>query len=326
MPQCCLIAEASLRRNYGDLSFCPQDNAEDLEKSKRRSLSRLARVRSGFEILEAGKGKGAGSAFLKETMLPPAFGNLTSAALAANAQEKLYAAINVEEHLLLKACGKPEEDLELVGRVRALERDMADDRHPFAQNARFDFLSYRPVLAGSGLHVTLVLHLPMLSFLRQIPKLSDALLREDRCTLRPLNTPEGRNPGRLFLLSNSSSQGLGDEDILFMVRRCGEKLNEKETLLRGKALDGSKASGMLDQVWRSYGILRYARRLSVHDFLNLWSGIRLGAAAGVLPTSLKQADDLLDCAPDGAFSGDGLEPGSIPYRRADRVRQAISGG
>ncbi len=326
MPQTCLLAEASLRRNYADLSFCPQDRAEDLEKSKRRSLSRLQQVRGGFGILEGGKGQGDRTAFLEEAMLPPAIGSLTSAALAGNLEEKLFAAVNVEEHLLLKACGRPEEDAELVSRVRALERDLADERHPFAQDSRFDYLSYRPVLAGSGLHLTLVLHLPMLSFLRQIPKLSDALLREERCVLKPLTAPEARNPGRIFLLSNASSQGLGDEEILSMVRRCGGKLDEKETVLRGKALDGSGESSMSDQVWRSYGILRHARRLSVHDFLSHWSNMRLGAAAGVLPLSLRQADDLLDCAPDSAFSRDGLEIRTIPYRRADRVRQAISGG
>lgn len=326
MPQTCLLAEASLRRNYGDLSFCPQDNAEDLEKSKRRSLSRLQQVRAGFGVLEGGKGECDKTVFLQEAMLPPAFGSLTSAAFAVNAQEKLFAAINVEEHLLLKACGNPEEDLALVSRVRALEQDLADDHHPFAMSARFDYLSYRPVLAGSGLHLTLVLHLPMFSFLRQIPKLSDALLREDRCVLKPLTAPEARNPGRIFLLSNASSHGLGDEEIVSMVRRCGGKLDEQETVLRGKAIDGSRESGMSDQVWRSYGILKHARRLSVHDFLNHWSNLRLGAAAGVLPLSLKQADDLLDCAPDSAFSRDGLETRTIPYRRADRVRQAISGG
>ncbi len=326
MAQSYLIAEVSLRRNYGDLRFCPQDSAEDLEKSKRRSLSRIALMRGGFEILEPGKGAGPDSPFLEEALLPPTFQNLTSAALAANEEEKTYAAINIEEHLLLKACGDPEEASVLVSRVRALERDMADEKHPFAQNGHFDYLSYRPVLAGSGLHMTLVLHLPMLSFLRQIPSLTDALLKEDRCTLKPLNALEGRNPARLFLISNASSHGLRDEEILSMVHQCGEKLDAKEKILRDKALDGQKMSGVLDQVWRSYGILGCARRLSSNDFLNLWSGIRLGAAAGVLPLSLKQADDLLGLARDSAFFKEGVEPKTIPYRRADRVRQALTGG
>ncbi len=322
----CILAEASLRRNYQDLRFCPQDITEDLETSKRRSLARLSEKRPGFSLLEPGSGDQYAIRFMEEALLPPAFEKLTQSALAVVGGESLYAAVNIEEHLLLKARGKPEDATELIARVRSLEQDLADENYPFARNQRFDYLSYRPMLAGSGLHVSLVLHLPMLSFLKQIRQLSETLRQEANCILKPFGWLDRRNPARLFILTNASSQGMNDEEIMAAVYSCGETLDKKEGLLRGKSLPVNKPSSMADQVWRAYGTLRYARRLTPSDYLNLWSSVRLGAAAEILPLPLEKADGLLSLSRDSLFYGEETDPRTYPFRRADAVRRALSGG
>jgi protein arginine kinase len=37
-----------------------------------------------------------------------------------------------------------------------------------------------------------------------------------------------------------------------------------------------------DKIWRSYGILKNARILSITDFLNLTSAVRLGVSLGII--------------------------------------------
>lgn len=103
-------------------------------------------------------------------------------------------------------------------------------------------------------------------------------------------------------------------------------LAEKESLLQEKSLAGNPQSVLNDQVWRSYGILGSARRLTSADFLNHWSNLRLGITSGVLPVPLAKADELLQFANDHVFLAEDDDNRTLVFRRADRVRRVLSGG
>ncbi len=319
-----LTAQAMLRRNYQDLRFCPQDDAADLAAGKRRALDRLLEKRPAFEVLETAE-EWAGLPYEDTALLNGGAEKLREAALARDTEENLLVAVNMGEHLQLMARGAQSEAPLLVSRVRELEGDLRDDAHPFAHSERFGFLSYRPALSGSGLHVSYLMHLPMLSFLRQIRPLAQAARAGQGCLLQEA-APSGRNPSRLFIISNLGSQGAQDLQVLQAVESFARQLDEKEGLLREKAVNQTRHSAALDQVWRAYGVLRHARRLPAGDYLSLWSSLRLGAAAGALPLSLKEADAMLRLAGDGAFREEGADPKTIPFRRADAVRRILSGG
>ena len=326
MRETYLSARAALRRNYQDLLFCPQDDKESLEESMRRSLKRLQNQREDFILYRASDPGRAYTLFIERGILPSAFHKLTAAALLANEEDGLYAAINVEEHLLLLALGEVSEIEQMTEKVRALEAQMTLKEHPFAQNDRFDYLSYRPVLAGSGLYVSILLHLPMLGFLKQTRSLCETVLQEYHCQLKPYPETDSRNPGKLFLIANAGSQGISDSEIKQQVISAAEMLDRREAALREKVVTKERESSFSDQIWRSYGTLRYARRLTSRDFLLQWSNLRLGAAAGALPVSLNKADDLLALSGDSIFLKDDPDPKTLPFRRADAVRKMIAGG
>ncbi len=319
-----LTVQAMLRRNYQDLLFCPQDDAKDLATGKNRILGRLMEKRTGFEVLETAEER-ASLPYEDSILLNGGAEMLREATLAHDAGENLLVAVNYGEHLQLMARGAQNEAPLLVSRVRALEGDFVDEAHPFALSERFGFLSYRPALSGSGLHVSYLMHLPMLSFLRQVRALDQAARNGQGCLLKEVSA-SGRNPSRLFVVTNLGSQGAQDLQILEAVGAFARQLDEKEGLLRDKAVNQTRHSTALDQAWRAYGVLRHARRLPAAEFLGLWSSLRLGAAAGALPLSLQEADALLGLAADSAFWGEGVEPKTIPFRRADAVRRSLSGG
>lgn len=320
------LAEAVLRRNYQDLKFCPQDIQEDLAESLRRSLARLGQKRPDFSVHTAGNDQALTEPYIEDALLPPAFHQLTEAAFAVSDEQSLYAAVNVEEHLLLKARGEAEDLSECVARLRALEQDLEDPDHPFARNKRFDYLSYRPVLAGSGLHASIILHLPMLSFLKQIRQLTDSVRKEHGCVLKPFGHVDRQGTANLFLLTNAASQGKSDGQILDSVSACADMLDRKESLLQQMVFMQKGHSGMLDQTWRAYGILMYARHLTQNDFLAQWSSLRMGAAAGIFPLTLNVADSLYSFSRNSVFASFDESPKNFPFRRADAVRRVLSGG
>lgn len=320
-----LLAEVILRRNYKDLQFCPQDQQEDMAQSRSRSLSKATSLLPESVTYDANGLLKGNLPYLQELLLPSDFRRLNEAALVVSDARQQALAINMDEHLVLKSWGDGEKVDDLIAKTRQSESALRDEVHPFAHNAQFGYLSYRPMLAGSGLHVSLILHLPMLHFLKQIRPLTESL-NEKGCTLKSLSLMDGRNPAKLFLLSNQTSRNKSDEDIKQAVLDCAQQIIAKERMLREKALSNNGQSTVADQVWRSYGILSYARRLSSTDFLTHWSSLRLGAQAGILPLSLGQVDSLLNYANDNAFLSEGSDMKQFVFRRAEEVRRVLSGG
>lgn len=314
-----------MRRNYQALQFCPQNNREDLGRSAGHSIGKLKEIFTGFKLIPMRNLSAQNLPFIEQMLLPGDLMKLDDAYLALDEDRKESAAINLDEHLVFKARGSYEELETLVSKTRRMEESAKDEGFPYARDAQYGYLSYRPLLAGSGLYINLVLHLPLLHYLKQIRPLSQEL-KEQGLQLRPLFNRDNRNPARLFLLSNLRSLNLKDEQVVDMVRRGAELLLNREKTLAGKALKSSEHSTVLDQVWRSYGILKYARRLNANDLLTHWSSLRLGVTAGILPLSLETADSMLIYANDQVFQEEGALPNTYVSRRADAVRQLISGG
>ncbi|MDD4081366.1 MAG: hypothetical protein PHP02_08170 [Eubacteriales bacterium] len=316
-----------LRRNYQDLTFCPQDKETDLLESRRRTLSAIKEKAPDMRVYYPTTLSALDQARLMESgLLPTSFIKLSAAALATGEEDTLSVAINTGEHLLLGARDKEGKLEGLTARVRSLEEDLALTDHPYAYDERFGYLSFNPVLAGSGLYVSLVMHLPMLSFLKQIRALSETLKQRYYCFLKPLGQTEDHNQGNLYRVGNASSFSREDEDIIRQVTEAAKVVAEKEALLRDKAFHEARVTPLADRAWRAYGILHYARRLARDDYLSLWSRMRLGAVAGILPVPVAKTNQMLELSGDGRYLTDGADRKTCPFRRADEVRQALSGG
>lgn len=316
-----VYTEAMLRRNYADLRFCPQNHAEDLAESKQRSIKRLMDAVPGFQAYYSDED---GLPF-PETLRSPAFQRLIEAAFLADDEKGVYAAVNAEEHLLVMARGTEGQIGLLVDKVYQMVNQVAGNYDPFAKDEKYGFLSFKPIFAGSGLHVQILLHLPMLSFFKQIPSLTESFGQQG-CTLRSLGTTENRNPARLYMLSNAYSQGMGEQQIIEKVSDVLHMIVRKERALQERALGQQFHSGTMDQVWRSYGILKYARRLTTADFLTHWSNLRLGAGMEALPLSTSEADKMLKLAGDHEFLQQKADIRTYSFRRAEMVRQILTGG
>ena len=153
-----LFSEVSLRRNYQDLTFCPQDDAEDLSQSYHRSIAALTRIHPDYRVFDGQALGEEGLPFGHTIFLPPKGDQLTKAALFTDNTSSFSAAINLDEHLVLRRTGKPDEH-----RYDFLRgSDGACQSQPsFAHDAQYGYLSYRPALAGGGA-CPLVMHLPTL--------------------------------------------------------------------------------------------------------------------------------------------------------------------
>lgn len=329
MAETVLSCYVDLRRNFAKLPFEPTmldaqkhesvslvtqalDEAEELWIFHQPGeLSEQARhALSDRQLVLAGPQEGQGlSIFVRE-------------------DERAFVYMNAEDHVLVRMlCDGNDTD----GAIRAA-KEIAftiSEQAAFSKDDRIGWLTARPLYAGTGLQVSYVLHLPMLSMMQQIRPITASLDAEHLFSLRPMGGSDEKNAAAMYVLSNLFGAYDSSEKLSKAVQSLAEKLSAKEEKLRERILKRALRSTYVDQIYRAYGILKYARRLTELEFLGFWSKLRLGAAVELLPLSVEQADELFQATRRPRLLEQMDTPGdehAIHFVRADTVRAALSNG
>ena len=125
-----------------------------------------------------------------------------------------------------------------------------------------------------------MLHLPALSESGGIRRIAERAAKVG-VTLRGF-FGEGSTPaGAFYQISNQSSLGLSEAEILQRVTEVVEVIIREEQRLR-EEYRKADPTGMADRVWRACGLLSCARRISTAEAMSLLSDLRLGLSLGIL--------------------------------------------
>jgi protein arginine kinase len=162
----------------------------------------------------------------------------------------------------------------------------------FAFSERYGYLTACPTNVGTGLRASVMLHLPGLALLKRLDKVMKQVEESD-LAVRGLYG-EGSDPwGNLYQLSNQTTLGLSEEEIIQTVSRVAEEVTQQELSAREELLSGHRTL-LEDKVWRAYGVLTQARLISCREATDLLSSLRLGVDTGLLSGMTKlQLNELL---------------------------------
>jgi len=194
--------------------------------------------------------------------------------------ERVGVMVNEEDHLRVQVIRS---GLDLQG---ALERiDALDDRLEskldFAFSARFGYLTACPTNVGTGIRLSVMMHLPALKMTGEIEKVKRAA--EDMSLAVRGHHGEGTEAhGDLYQLSNQTT--LGKSEHVLLSEMQGEivpQVIEYERRARAALLERRKDE-TADAVMRALGVLRHARLLQAEEALNLLSKARLGVLSGLI--------------------------------------------
>ena len=95
-----------------------------------------------------------------------------------------------------------------------------------------------------------------------------------------------RSGDQVYQISNKQSLGISEEEIIKNLKIITDKVIEQEKLAR-KILT-KKEIELQDKVYRAYGVLSNARKLSSEECNNLLSDVKLGTDMGII----KEMNDL----------------------------------
>ncbi|MEE9392296.1 MAG: protein arginine kinase [Planctomycetota bacterium] len=151
---------------------------------------------------------------------------------------------------------------------------------PYAVSEELGYLTSCPTNVGTGMRVSVMLHLPTLAQTKQIDKVANAAAKVG-LVLRGYRGEGSEAIGDLHQVSNQVTLGRSEEDIRDDLERMVTKIVEWERGLRRLLLQQSR-NEMEDRIWRAFGILRFARRINTEEALTQLSTLRLGVHLDIL--------------------------------------------
>lgn len=232
--------------------------------------------------------------------------------------------VNEEDHLRLQ-CIEPGLQLErTIKRLELLEQSLAGGL-AFAFSQKYGYLTACPTNVGTGLRASVMLHLPGLVLRREV-ETALAPLPNYGLTVRGFNGENTEFVGDFFQISNEVTLGRTVASIVAKLRDVLRVVMEREEEARA-AIAKERSSPIEDALWRSYGVLRYARRLELAECMRLLSRLRLGIDRGYFPGLTHEGLNRLCIAVQPAhlmrMGTLGKEPPNLDEARGHLVRQCL---
>ncbi len=158
--------------------------------------------------------------------------------------------------------------------------DYINERFSYAFDEKYGYLTSFPTNVGTGLRACVVLHLPMLSQIRKFQSIVTDMSRLGTA-IRGLCGEGNDNYGSFYELSNQRTLGLSEREILEQVSKAAVQLGNQEARVRRATLETQRLERE-DETFKSYGVLKYARKISEKDARILLSQLIAGEEDGLI--------------------------------------------
>ena len=320
---------ARLARNLSASPFAPKATLDDQERVIERVLGAAQRSRqlgnAAFFKMNVLQGNERQLLVERHLISPALADSKGQRGVLFSSDESLSVMINEEDHLRLQAVLPGLQAQAAWQQVDALDDDLGGALD-YAHSAQWGFLTACPTNTGTGLRVSVLIHLPALVLTEDMERVMRGLTQMT-FTVRGFYG-EGTNAlGNLFQISNQSTMGVSEEEIVEKLAEVTRQIMEHEREAQ-TALLKEASSQVEDKVWRAYGLLAHARVLSSQEFMNLLSAVRLGRSLGLMGKMssgfINQLMIITQPSHLQAEAGVDLSPEERDVRRADVVRRRLA--
>lgn len=198
--------------------------------------------------------------------------------VAISAGEQRALMVNEEDHLRIQVLRSGLQLDALFEEVNQID-DVLQEQVEYAFDKRFGYLTACPTNVGTGIRVSVMLHLPALKLTNQIEQMFRAA-KDMRLAVRGLYGEGTDAVGDFYQISNQVTLGRTEEEIVEdFGTRIIPKIVEFENAARDNLLE-ERTSLLDDKIWRAVGTLKNARAMSSDETLFLLSHLRMGVQMG----------------------------------------------
>jgi protein arginine kinase len=247
--------------------------------------------------------------------------------VAVGESETVSIMVNEEDHLriqVLRSGLQLEETWEQINKID----DALEAKLDFSFNPRFGYLTACPTNVGTGIRVSVMLHLPALKLTGEIEKVFRAA-KDLRLAVRGLYGEGTEATGDFYQISNQTTLGKSEEEIISDFKHLViPKIIDYEHHAR-RTLLNDRTVALDDKVQRAVGLLRAARLIASEETLFLLSHLRMGINLGrVKDIDIRTINELFLMTQPAhlqKMQGRKLEGDLRRAVRADFIRQRLGG-
>ncbi|MFH0921011.1 MAG: protein arginine kinase [Fibrobacterota bacterium] len=238
--------------------------------------------------------------------------------------QRLSIMVNEEDHLRLQSIVSGF-NMEAAWEIL----DKADNEFsaalPYAFSEKYGYLTACPTNVGTGMRVSVLIHLPALVLTKDIDETLKGITQIG-LSVRGFYGEGTEVLGNLFQISNHTTLGKTEHEVIETIGKVvaqlvGFEKRACETLMRDARVH------IEDKIWRAYGILNNARLLTTNEFMSLSSALRLGIMLDIIGNinlrALNQLMILVQPAHIQRLFKHKMDAAERDFHRADIVRDHI---
>lgn len=205
--------------------------------------------------------------------------NNDGGAVYINDDESESIMINEEDHIRIQVLGKDLSLQKLYTRAQDIDKRL-DEKLMIAFDEHYGYLTTCPTNIGTGLRASVMLHLPGLSIMNRMNRIAQAINRFG-FTIRGIYGEGTQALGHIYQVSNQLTLGKDEVSIIDDLQQVVEQIIEEELNMR-KRMNNYDHIETIDRIYRSLGILKYSRKISVEEASLRLSEVKLGIDMGIL--------------------------------------------
>ncbi|MDP1797765.1 MAG: protein arginine kinase [Planctomycetaceae bacterium] len=194
-------------------------------------------------------------------------------------EENVSLMVNEEDHLRMQVLRSGFALDECWHDIDAID-DAIESSVTYAFSEQLGYLTACPTNVGTGIRVSVLLHLPGLVMTKEIQKVFQAL-QKIGLAVRGLYGEGSQAMGDFYQISNQATLGKGEEQIIKTIKDVVPNILAYERKVRTTLVQENRQN-LHDQVSRALGNLKHARQISSEETMHLLSSVRMGINLGLI--------------------------------------------
>ena len=196
-------------------------------------------------------------------------------AVILSADEAGSIMINEEDHLRIQTLAPGKSISEVYKKANEID-DLLNEKLVYAYSNKYGYLTSCPTNLGTGLSASYILQLPFLESNDMIKPLSEEM-NKFGFTIRGSFDETTQALGSIYQISNQKTLGQSEEEIIAALENITDQVAHQEKLIRQQSIRQNYLPYQ-DGIYKAYGILKYARKVSAKEAMDYLSNIRIGLA------------------------------------------------
>ena len=200
------------------------------------------------------------------------------AAIIINDDESICIEINEEDHIKIQVFSSGLDIENLMNLAIEIDQKL-ENIVPYSYNDQYGYLTACPTNVGTGLKASVLVHLGGLALTGNIPKVIN-VINNFGMSVRGAYGEGTKVEGDLYQISNNQTLGVTEGEIIKNLKLISQKIISQERLARKFLTKNS--TELEDRVYRDFGVLSNARKLTNDETKELLSTVKIGTDLGII--------------------------------------------